>query len=255
MQIKETLEQLGIADKKAEIYLTCLEKGGSTAYLIAQKVGLKRPTVYDILNQLLKEGLVYKSIKNGIKYFSPSDPQILLNKLEEKREKTLSIMPILQNLYNSPKTKPFIRYFEGKEGIKEMYEDSLRNLKKGDEILAYVGDDIVKYLPQYASRYVKERIKRGIRLRGIYKQAPEIIKYTEKDREQLRVSRVINERFFPVNNEINIYKDKIAIANYGQEMFGIIIESKELAQSQKSIFELAWLGSEKYTSILLRSNN
>lgn len=234
------MEQLGLEDKKAEVYLACLEMGGATAYLIAKKTGLKRPTVYDIMNQLMKEGLVYKSIKGKVKYFSPADPEVLVKKLKEKEILAKEIMPQLQNLYNSPQTKPFIRYFEGKEGIKEMYEDSLRSLKKGDEILAYVGEDVLSHLPEYAKSYVSRRAEKGIRLRGIYKQNAKIKEYIAKNIEQLRDSRVLPTEEFPLSNETNIYKNKISIASYGREMFGMIIESEEIARSQKAIFELLW---------------
>ena len=245
METKEVLNQIGIEGKKADIYLACLEMGGATAYLIAKKTGLKRPTTYDIINQLMKEGLVYKSIKGNVKYFSPADPEILLKKLKEKEGKISAIMPFLQNLYTSPKEKPLIRYFEGKEGIKEMYEDSLKNLKKGDEILAYVGENVLDYLPEYTQQYVNQRTEKRIRLRGIYKKSPKILEYIPKNNQQLREARILDEKYFPVSNETNIYKNKIAIASYGNEMFGMIIESNEIARSQKAIFELAWLGAEK----------
>jgi HTH-type transcriptional regulator, sugar sensing transcriptional regulator len=240
----EILEQVGIDGKKAEVYLACLEMGGATGYLLAKKTGLKRPTTYDIINQLMKDGLVYKSIKGNIKYYSPADPEVLIKKLKEKESKIHSIMPALQNLYNSPKTKPFIRYFEGKEGIKEMYEDSLKSCKKGDEILAYVGEDVLLHIPGYAEEYVRRRVEKSIRLRGIYKNFLEIKKYMESNIEQLREARILNEDNFPVTNETNIYKNKIAIASYGREMFGMIIESEEITKSQKAIFELAWRGAE-----------
>jgi sugar-specific transcriptional regulator TrmB len=245
MEIKEVLQQLGLEDKKADLYQACLEMGGATAYLLAKKTGIKRPTAYDIINQLMKDGLVYKSIKGNVKYFSPADPVILLSKLREKEEKIKSILPVLQNLYNSPKSKPFIRYFEGKEGIKEMYEDSLRSCKKGDEILACVGNDVMAHLPEYADSYVKRRVEKGIRLRGIYKQDEKIRDYIAKNIEQLRESKILDEKIFPLSNETNIYKNKIAIASYGTEMFGMIIESVEIARSQKAIFELAWKGASE----------
>lgn len=240
MEIKQILEQLGIEDKKAEVYLACLEMGGATAYLIAKKTGLKRPTVYDIMNQLMKEGLVYKSIKGKIKYFSPADPEVLVKKLKEKEALAKEILPQLQNLYNSPQAKPFIRYFEGKEGIKEMYEDSLRSLKKGDEILAYVGEDVYKDMPGYIDDYVKRRVEKNIRIRGIYKESILANKFMEKNAEQLREVKLLSPKNFPVSNETDIYKNKIAIASYGREMFGMIIESEEIARSQKAIFELLW---------------
>lgn len=245
MRVKEVLSQIGFNEKKVDVYLACLEIGRATAYLISKKTGLKRPTTYDILNQLMKEGLVYKSIKGNIKYYSPTDPLSLFRKIKEKEEKIKSIIPDLQNLYNAPKLKPFIRYFEGEEGIKEMYEDSLRSLKKGEEILAYIGEGVLRHLPEYAADYVRQRVKKGIKLRGIYKRDKDLLEYIKHNQEQLRITKVLNEKDFPVNNETNIYKNKVAIANYGKEMFGVIIESEEISRSQKAIFELAWRGAEK----------
>lgn len=244
MDIKEVLAQINIGGKKADIYLSCLESGGATAYSIAKKVGLKRPTVYDVLDQLLKEGLVYKSIKHGAKHYFPANPERILKKIKDSEENVKMILPILQNLYNSPKTKPLIKYFEGAKGIEELYEDSLRDCKKGDEILAYVGEDCVKYLPVYSAQYVKNRVAKGIRIRGIYKKYPDLMKYVAKSNEQLRIAKVLDGKDFPVHNEINIYGSKVAIINYGKEMFGMIIESEELARSQKAIFELAWHGAD-----------
>ena len=246
MQIQEVLENLGMHEKKAAVYLACLELGNATAYLIAKKVGLKRPTVYDIANQLMREGLLHKSMRGNVKYFSSADPEKLIHLLETKEKNIREAMPELQNLYNSPKAKPLIRYFEGKEGIIEMYEDSLRSCRKGDEILAYVGEDVLQHIQKYAEDYVARRVEKGIVLRGIYKKNPELAKYTGKSREQLRVARSLDEKYFPVNNETNIYKNKIAIASYGTEMFGMIIESEEIARSQKAIFELAWKGAENH---------
>lgn len=246
MDVRNTLEQIGIDGKKADVYLACLELGRGTAYLIAKKTGLKRPTVYDIIDHLMREGLVSKSMSGKIKYFSPTDPETLLRKAKERESNIRSILPDLENLYNSPKLKPFIRYFEGKEGIKEMYEDSLRSLKKGDEILAYVGEDVLKDLKDYALDYVERRAAKGIRLRGIYKKDEDIMKHMSHNQQQLRTARILDEKYFPVSNETNIYRNKVAIASYGKEMFGMIIESEEIAKSQKAIFELAWKGAESY---------
>lgn len=246
MNTQEALEQLGMHEKKAEVYLACLELGSATAYLIAKKVGLKRPTVYDISDQLMREGLLHKSMRGNVKYFSPADPEKLIRVLREKEKSVHEAMPALQNLYTSPKSKPLIRHFEGKEGIVEMYEDSLRSCRKGDQILAYVGEDIMRHLPSCAEDCVRRRVEKGVVLRGIYKNKPELAKYLEKSREQLRIARVLDEKYFPVSNETNIYKNKIAIASYGTEMFGMIIESEEIARSQKAIFELAWKGTENY---------
>jgi hypothetical protein len=69
----------------------------------------------------------------------------------------------------------------------------------------------------------------------------------DKNQEQLRTVRLVDENKFPMDNEINIYANKIAIASYGQEMLGVLIESEEIARAQKAIFDLAWLGAERLT--------
>lgn len=246
INIRNVLSKLGIEDKKAEIYLSCLEKGGGTAYSLAKKVGLKRPTAYDILYSLQKDGLVYISIKDNKKLFYPADPEILMSKIKEREKELGLVLPYLQNLYNSPKVKPNIMYFEGVEGIKQMYEDSLKTLKKGDELLAYGGEDMVKYLPKYMEYYVVKRVKIGIGVRGLYKKAQEYENYALKSKEQLRELRLVDERLFDIQNEVLIYKNKVAITSFGKEMFGMIIESREIYNSQKAMFELAWQGAEKF---------
>jgi len=244
MEIKDVLNTLGIEGKKADVYLMCLEKGGATAYEIAKIVGLKRPTVYDILYTLTKEGLVYLVPKKGVTYFYPSDPERILHQLKEKERVFVSALPRLHELYTSPKQKPNIRYFEGEEGIKTMYQDSLNSLTKKDEILLYCGEDILKYLPAYAAEYVAERVKKNIHVRGIYKKTPEVMQYMVNNEKELRQVKILEEKDFALNNEINIYKNKVAIASYGKEMFGMIIESDEISKAQRAIFELAWLGAE-----------
>jgi HTH-type transcriptional regulator, sugar sensing transcriptional regulator len=244
INIRNVLSKLGIEDKKAEIYLSCLERGGETAYFLAKKVGLKRPTAYDILYSLQKDGLVYISIKNNKKLFYPADPEVLMRKIKEREKDLNEAMPLLQSMYNSPKTKPNILYFEGVEGIKQVYNDNLKALKRGDEILAYGGEDIVKYMPKYTEHYVNERVKIGIIVRALYKRTKEGENYISKSKEQLREFRLVDPRLFDIQNEVLIYKNKVAITSFGKEMFGMIIESREIYNSQKAMFELAWRGAE-----------
>jgi sugar-specific transcriptional regulator TrmB len=246
MNIKNVLSKLDLKDKKADIYLACLESRGLTAYAIAKKMELKRPTVYDILNSLMKEGLVYVSFKKGSKCYYPAEPEVLLKKLRKREEELNEIMPFLNSLYNKPNSKkPIIKYFEGVDGIKEMYGDSLASLKKGEEMLVYCGQDVLRYLPKYVDQYVNQRVKKGIGVRGIYKKTKELSGYMEKNKEQLREVKIVKAELFPLNNEINIYNNKLAIASYNKEFFGILIESEEIYRSQRAIFELAWMGADK----------
>ena len=63
------------------------------------------------------------------------------------------------------------------------------------------------------------------------------------DRENLREIRLVSDREFNFNNEINIYDSRVGIVSFGVaegELFGVIIESREVAETQRQIFEMAW---------------
>ncbi|OGJ78533.1 hypothetical protein A2412_03045 [Candidatus Peribacteria bacterium RIFOXYC1_FULL_58_8] len=63
-----------------------------------------------------------------------------------------------------------------------------------------------------------------------------------EDRKRLREIRLVPSKDFDFTNEINIYDSKVAICSFGSadHVFGVIIESVEVAETQKQVFEMAW---------------
>ena len=55
---------------------------------------------------------------------------------------------------------------------------------------------------------------------------------------------LISKERLVFSNGINIYNNKVAIFSF-PERIGVIIESEKIAETQRSIFELAWLGAIK----------
>jgi sugar-specific transcriptional regulator TrmB len=242
VQYFESLKQLGFNQREQDVYITLLEMQKAKINELAQRANTKRSTTYDILYRLKKEGFVSEVHQGKKHYFIANDPEMILSLLEEKKRLYKRELPAILTLYNTLPQKPKVAYFEGLEGIKELYEDTLLTLGKGDTIFAYVTDDSVKYLDEYIQDYVKRRAAKGIRSRGILQETPGITKYLEHNREQLRNSKTVKESEFPLENEINIYANKVIIATYEPEPFGILIESKAVANTQRAIFEMAWRG-------------
>lgn len=242
MQYLQSLEKLGFNQKEQEVYFALLQLEKATANGVAQKANLKRPTTYDILYRLQKQGFIYESVENKKRYFVAHQPEKLLDILESQKRELKNDLPVLASIFNTNPKKPKVAYFTGFEGIKQLYEDTLSSLKSGDEILAYVANDTVKYLEEYALDYVKRRVEKNINLRGIYQDTPELKKYLGSDTAQLRLFKLADSKFFTLKNEINIYADKMIIITYAPEPFGVLIESKEIAQTQRAIFEMAWNG-------------
>lgn len=129
-------KKLGLSETEANIYLTVIENGPVTVSDIARISGLYRPTVYKNLPLLLEKQLISRSRAGKRTVYMSEDPA-RLRKLADRLAKELDrVLPELSQMHTLTKTRPVIRYVEGKEGIKQVYEDMIRSCGKSDIILS-----------------------------------------------------------------------------------------------------------------------
>ena len=242
-ELIQILISLGLTDKESKVYLAATETGTSPVSQIAQKAGINRVTTYDILEKLKQRGLISHFTKKQIKYFSATKTETLLEEFEKRTNSLRVALPKLKRLTGET-AHPRVRYFEGLEGIKAIYADTLTSKT---EILNYSNSlEIRKNWPNYDSEYVEKRAKKQIFLRGICQNDDYGKKVHELDQKYFREMRVLDPSQFDFTNEINIYDDKVAIISFKDELIGMILESAEIANSQRAIFDMCW----KFAKIL-----
>ncbi len=120
----ETLENAGLSENEAKIYLLLLEEGQMKANGIAVKTGLQRRSVYDTLHRLEGKGMVGKAKVSGVMTFSASPPSSLLTFLDEKRSAIENILPALAKKFEAGEETQ-VSVFYGAAGIKTVLEDIL----------------------------------------------------------------------------------------------------------------------------------
>lgn len=231
---------MGLNGKKADVYLAALELGSSSVIEIAKKAGIKRTTCYDILLDLKNEGLISETSKGKKRLFVGEDPEKIQRNLKNKERLFSEILPQLQSIHNVRGSKPKIRFYEGREGLKEVYADTLKY--KNQEILGFASYDVINLLGnEWANDYLKGRIKNGIYARGIIPGTELMMKdFVSKDQEQKRMTKVIDPKKYPFTIEINIYgHNKVALMSSKEEI-GLIIEGQEIHNTMKLIFQLVW---------------
>jgi HTH-type transcriptional regulator, sugar sensing transcriptional regulator len=248
MITQKQLIELGFNQKEAKVYLALLELGPSTATEISRRAKINRTTSYDILDSLAGDGLVNLIGETKIQKYAAESPAKVIKFLENKITKTKeqlnlaqSLLPQLLSIY-SVKEKPKVKFYEGTEGMKEGFEDTLT---AKDEILAYaVGEDMYQALSKkYFQDYFKRRVAKNIHVRLIAPDTSESRAVAVNDIIELRTSLFVPKEQFYFSIEMNIYNNKIMIASW-REKFAIIIESEEITSAQRKIFELAWLGAK-----------
>ena len=92
--------------------------------------------------------------------------------------------------------------------------------------------------------YLARRIAGGITQRALAEDSPEAREHLCNDTKELRQTILLPKDKFPFSNEINIFGNKLFIASY-RDLLAVIIESEEIVRTQRTIFELAWLGAKQ----------
>src|SRR5437899_393424 len=80
------LQDLGLSEKEASIYLAALEIGRATADQLAKHAKIKRPTTYVQLESLMKKGLMSTYEEDKKTYFAPESPELLKRFLQKQKE-------------------------------------------------------------------------------------------------------------------------------------------------------------------------
>jgi len=119
------LEQQGFSPMEARVYLVALELGQSPAAQIARKLQENRVTVYSTLQNMVEKHLMLTVMKNKVIHYSAISPKMLLKLVQERADMISEKMPeflALSTLFND---KPSVQFYEGLEGLKLIYEDTL----------------------------------------------------------------------------------------------------------------------------------
>ncbi len=239
MNIEETLSLFNLDEKESAIYLAALETGIATAREIAKRAGIQRTYFYDLSEKLLKLGLLQQSSKGKKRFFQAAEPEKLIEIQEQRLTELKSALPELKALQNTQGQKPKVYFFEGRSGVDQVNEDTLKY--KGD-IVAFTTPRFISADEEKLSReYIAKRKALGIKVRVIGEVSPEVAKIKSRDKEELRETRMLPKDIFSSEVEIGMYGNKAFFANY-KDQFGLIIEDSEISKTLKNIFEIIWKG-------------
>lgn len=238
----ELLTEIGLTEPQARAYIGLMKNGSITPPQLATKIGESRTNAYAILDKLVSLGLAKKSEKNKKNIYIVENPIALerlaikhRNKILEKEKQVKSIMPTLLNYFYTFSEQPGVRFFQGVDGIKEIYSDTIRTGKDITLIHSLADRELMSL--DYYLEHSKKRAKAGIKTDIISpsKQpafAPEV-------NSALGITRhVINSMSYTAPVEISVYGDKVAMISFDKEAMGTIIDSPQIAEAIKQLLQI-----------------
>lgn len=232
------LIETGLSDKEAKVYLVLLELKEAIPSTISRMANVKRPTTYVILEQLQQRGLVSHVRQEGkYVYYRALPPSLLLEREYNKYNKLEKALPDLRALHQKFHSQPEMSLYEGRESLVSLFEDSLTS---ETEILCLANANTLgSILNDYESVYLKKRIARDIPMKCVYTYNKKALMLKKRQKKDGREIYLVPEDKFPMDNQIIVYDDKVAICSLEDEI-GVIIQNSSIADSQRTVFNMCF---------------
>jgi len=230
------LEQIGLSKNESAIYLALLDLGPSGISKISEKTAIHRPLIYKALPELLEKKLVSQTQKGKSVLYVAEPPNRLESIFDDLKYQFFEYLPDLEDSYEKNNKKPKVRFLEGKDGTRRVFDDVVRSLKKGDTFYRYTSNKDGKekkdrHVPKvYWTMRDSKKLERLVitnekTLKGKVDKIDRFAKaIPEKDEE------------FNYNVTEIIYGDRVAFIDYNSDT-AMIIESKPISDFQKHIFK------------------
>jgi len=240
MEIKQTLENIGLTKGEVDVYLALLELGLSTTGKITKEANISSSKVYEVLQRLINKGLASFIIENGKHYYSATPVKRLIDFLEEKKQNLSEgqkiIRKLLPKLEEKRKQQPTSEavIYRGRQGPLIIMSECLEAGKKGFEIVGYGTDedDWEKHYPAQLNEFIKESEKHKIKSRILFGRGFKPKNYTAGLRH------LPPEYFSPVRTVI--FENKVAIVDFTKPITTILIEKEEIAKAYMNHFNMLW---------------
>ncbi len=237
-----SLRQIGLTEKEAMVYLALLSLGTGTAYEIAQHCDVKKPTVYVILEDLRKRGLILKVPHAKKALFSPVDMEEYLRAEKKKIDAVHKLLPEMRALGGTPSRNVY--FFTGLNGLAQALDYKIESMR-GKTFHSYYEDlsEGAKGVADLYARWDKKALAMNIAFKIVmgkqysgkhYKDLITLTKTTD-----LIAIKYLEKDTYPPNVSMEIAKDFVRITNE-KELQTTIIDDRATADAMRQIFKIVW---------------
>ncbi len=259
--ITKALEQIGLTQPEASIYVNLLRNGTLTATELSQLTGVNRTQIYPVLAGLQSKG-VCTVIRGTVKKYCPVNPQQVLasfeKELDSKKNIIKGIGTELSSLFTdcSANNNPieFLHVLNSKNSIAARINDLELGVKEHKcafnkpPYLLNNGNHSINEIPREGNirKPEKYNIERGVHYRSIFEVETDNIEefiskmdMYEKTGENIKVSHSLPFKMFVYDNQTVL----LALRNKADSSLSfttMVFEHTDFAESMIQIFDIYW---------------
>ena len=229
------------------MYLALIKLGPSPVRSLSAESKVNRGTTYDILKNLITQGLVSYYNKKAHQYFAAESPEKLVLAVEQKQKNLETVkkniesnLPMLKAEFEKQGGKPVMKLYEGTQGLRQILEDVLSTVSDTQQKEFYVyssGDEahrkiIYKDFPDFA----KKRVAKKILVKAIVLGHGGMLVGLD-ERKWIETKQMDSKMTHQI-----IYGGKLALMTLDDSgnPIGVLIVNQAIYETQKMIFECNW---------------
>lgn len=240
MNIIDSLQYLGLSEKEAKVYIALIGLGTASVYAIAKTSGLKRPTTYVVIDELIKKGAVNEVPRVKKQLYQAKSPEELMAQAENRFLLAKQKLPELKALVKGEESKPRVFFFEGKAGLDQTINYGLKRMA-GKEVVGFYATTSKQVSELFDGfKDFNNNIKdSNIKLRGVAPEVDELKTFRDTDAEFGRTFKTIEKSVYSPTVSIEMGDTYVKIQDF-DNLQSIIIENPNITKTLKQIFELVW---------------
>lgn len=239
-----SLVEIGLSENEAAIYLAAVSAGPTTIQKLASAASIKRTTAYSVVEALKKRLLMREEIRGFKKLLVAEPPSKLESILEQRKEQLRKHLPELSALYNLTPGEDSIRFYEGVEATKEVYEGILEDIRPKDEYMVisamspwYNLDPV--FFEDFTRRRGELSRKLGFRIRLLLQDTPITRKHKRIEVNYSETIKILPPTVSLTTNLV-IVPTKVVIHQLVEPIHAMVIHNPNVIRMHRELFELMW---------------
>jgi sugar-specific transcriptional regulator TrmB len=236
MKKTSPLTLLGLHIDEVTIYEELITRGPLSPTDICAYVKMHRPQVYTNLASLEGHSLVSVVPYGKRKKYVANSPKYLKDVSSRQEKLILDEIIRLEDIETPQGETPSVVVRQGQEALRQIYEDAVQELKKGEVYYRYLAIDTDKWV---TGSYVTPK---AIRIRNAKELERFIITNEDNKKRKAenprRAIRLVPKKFDLFKHHIGqlMYSNKTAIFDYHNQT-AVVIESGPITKFQIAIFK------------------
>jgi sugar-specific transcriptional regulator TrmB len=239
--LDDVLRENGLTSKEVSVYLAALELGEGTVAAVAARAHLQRTTVYSLIPDMVRRGLLSTAKRRGIVKLSALPPGVLVDRFKRASRLAESALPELLALADTSPLKPRLRVYEGLEGIRSVLTEF------GDSTEPTMGFTDYASMPREMLSFIRQEVvtlrrKRGNPVRLIAPRNATNERVQAQDHKAYGEHRLLDIAMTDPGIELLLYDGRrVAFLSFVRtDTFAAVLESKAAHNMLVAIFDALW---------------